>query len=568
MAISPLIGQKTGQIVRLKGGLSQRGERSKSGKRDDLALANAKLASQNVSETVVTWVKRSRYNPLRQLTPEYLSRIIDTWNNGYLREFALMADAIKHRDPIINIGLRKREKGVARHGFEVLLIDGLDKSQKARAQQHQEAIKWFFDHCTVSHVLEQDTRGGFRLLVEQMMAAQGDRYAVHEIVYQPTIDPVSGAPRLTAEFNYVPPWFFEATTGHLRFIRHYFGSVFGEEMEDDAWLVTIGEGIIETLSGYFVIKHAALAAWASYSERFGTPGVHGKTSAAKNSPAWDDFATAIATFGEEWATITSQDASIELIEAKGGAGGMPFEKLVEVIDKTVATVCRGGDLSTLSSGAHGSGGQGRGASVQADETELLEQDDAELITETLQKVSRTIVRQLFGDQEPLAYVQIIVPEKKNNQDTIAKLTFLVNSGVQVGAEFARKELGIPPPIDGEELLKPVQNGAQIAAADNPESALANAAHPPVDAGAAVFQRNAVRKLSEAESTAMKPLLDRIATLKDLPDAQFATGLRQLRDDLPRLFAEARLNVPGIAAVWEQVLGTALVDGLAEKPSTK
>ena len=78
-------------------------------------------------------------------------------------------------------------------------------------------------------MLEQDVRGGFRLLVEQMMGAQGDRYACHEIVWQPTIDAITGEPRLTAEFNFVPPWFFEATTGRLRFIQHYFGTVFGNE---------------------------------------------------------------------------------------------------------------------------------------------------------------------------------------------------------------------------------------------------------------------------------------------------------------------------------------------------
>ena len=96
-------------------------------------------------------------------------------------------------------------------------------------------------------------------------------------------------------------------------------------------------------------------------------------------------------------------------------------------------------------------------------------------------------------------------------------------------------------------------------------ALSNATHAHVDAGSAVFQRNSARKLTQAQTEAMQPVLDRIAALKDLDADGFAAGIQKLRDDLPRLFAEARLHSPDIAGVWEQVLGTALVDGLADKP---
>jgi len=39
---------------------------------------------------------------------------MDTFANGYLREFALLADAIKNRDDMISVALGKREKAVAR----------------------------------------------------------------------------------------------------------------------------------------------------------------------------------------------------------------------------------------------------------------------------------------------------------------------------------------------------------------------------------------------------------------------------------------------------------------------
>jgi phage gp29-like protein len=528
------------------------------------AASDLPAAGSHISDATRIWVKRSRYNPLRQLTPQYLSNVIDQWRNGYLRDFSLMADAMRRRDTQINVALHKREKGVARHGFQVLIRQGLTEDQKAQAEKHQRALQYFYDNLTVSDVMEQDIRGKFRLLVEQMMQAIGDRYAVHEIVWQPSIDSITGEPRLTAEFNYVPVWFFEATTGKLRFIQHYFGTIMGEEMAPDEWLITVGDGLMESLSVCYLFKYTAMDSWAAFGERFGTPGIHGKTSAPKGSDQWNNFVQALQDFGQEWATVTNLDSVIELIEAKGSAGTLPFPELRETMDKAIATVVRGGDLSTMSSGK---GSMGRGASLQGDETELLEQDDAQLISETLERVSEIVIRQLFGDELPLAVIKIMVPEKKNNDDTIAKLGFLVNSGVPVGVDYARKELGVPPPLDGEETLQQNQQVAQIIAADkpSPQVALANALIHQVDAGAAVFQRNAARKLTKAQAEAIQPVLDRIAALKELPAEDFAAGIQKLRNDLPRLFAEARLHSPDIAAVWEQVLGTALVDGLADKP---
>jgi hypothetical protein len=97
-------------------------------------------------------------------------------------------------------------------------------------------------------------------------------------------------------------------------------------------------------------------------------------------------------------------------------------------------------------------------------------------------------------------------------------------------------------------------------------AILNASHPAVDAGAAVFAAHARRKLNQAQAEAVQPVLDRLAAIKELPADQFAAALQAFRTDLPRLFAEARLHSPDIATVWEQVLGTALVDGLAEMPA--
>ena len=560
------------------------------------------VISPHVSAWVAMYAKRSRFNPIRQLTPEYLARTIDAFQNGYLREFALMADAIKHRDPIIQVCLRKREKGVARHGIKVIIKDGLPEELKAEADRHQAALQYFYDNCHAKHVLEQDQVGGARLLIKQMMEAQYYRYAVHEIVWRPSIDAITGEPRLTADFNFVPLWFFESTVGHLRFIRRYFGSIMGDELEPGQWLVTVGDGMAEALACAFMMKRLASNDWLSFSERFGTPGLLGKTKAAKDSPGWKQMEADLAVFAQGWTAVTNADNSVELVQATGATGAnTTFEAFIQYLDKAIATLVRGADLSTISSGKQT---QGRGASLQGDETELLEQDDAVLITETLHKVDEQIVSQLFGTNVPLAEARVVVPDVKIVADTIAKLTYLVSAGVAVGQDYARNELGVPKPAEDEDLLKAVvppspfgggdpgqQDGqpgafgkkkpprAKGAAADEEDpAAVANVArgvtpalarHDAQMAGRlAVFRANALDLLHRGQRTALQPLIDQIANIAGMGDqTQFEAALTKLKAELPRWYRRLAAD-PALANALEQIYGSCLVSKAAEAAAAR
>ena len=61
--------------------------------------------------------------------------------------------------------------------------------------------------------------------------------------------------------------------------------------------------------------------------------------------------------------------------------------VIEAVNRRMASVYRGADLSSMSSGP----GQGTGASLQEKEADILRRDDAETIAETLAEVSRKIV---------------------------------------------------------------------------------------------------------------------------------------------------------------------------------
>jgi hypothetical protein len=505
--------------------------------------------AERITAEVVTLAKRIRFNPIRTLTPLRLSIQLDSFDAGYLRDFAITADAIARRDDTIRPALEKRIKSPARRSTAILLVENLDEAQKTEAEKHKAALQYFYDNLEVTHALERNTRGGLKLLIRQMMTAVPMRYAVHEMVWTPTVDPVSGEDRLSAKFINVPLWFFENVSGRLRFINLPFGQVFGQDMADNEWLVTVGSGIMEPLAVAYMFKQLSLRDWVSYSEKFGMPGLLGKSPAAKDSPGWTALVEAVEAFSSDWAAVVNTEASIDLIETKG-AGNLPFPSLVERMDRAIATICRGADLSTMSAGS----GTGQGASLQGDESELLEQDDCEIVSETLQQVSKIVIKHLFGVDQPLAYLQIVVPKKKTTDDTVKKLSFLRDSGVPVGMQYARQELGVPPPGEDEEVLR---TATQPALPGNNFSALANAAEAALSG--AMFQAKAKKDILAAKAKAFAPLVARLQEIVGMSDTEQDVALAKLREDLPRYAKQLSCTEEEITA-WMNSIAPKIVEG--------
>ena len=519
-----------------------------------MSVESAKFPAERVKQ-----LRRARFNPIASLEPLTLTRQIEQFHQGWLGEFSLTADSIRRRDDVIVIALPKREKAVSRRSWSIILNEGLDDAQKQEAALHQEALQFFYDHLTATDVLEQNARGGFSMLARQMMRAVSMRYAVHEIVWEPRVDPRTRADRLTATFVHAPLQFFENATGRLRFLETPYAGVEGIDMDEREWLVTVGEGIMEALSVAYMFKRMSLQDWVGYNEKFGTPGIHAKTDATKGSEAWDTVVAAVESFSQDFGAVTSRETEFALIEAQAG-GSLPFPPLVERMDRAIAAICRGADLSTMSAGE----GSGQGASLQGDESLLLEEDDAAMITDALDAVSRIVIQQLFGADAPLAYLQIIVPRPKTTQDVIAKLEFLTRHSVPVAIDYARQELDVQAPDDDagdEDLLQaPAPPPAPLSPSPSARAQLGNAGR------ADTFRSVALRQLSATQAHALAPVLDRLAAIEQLPDDKFAGALHAFRADLPRLYRDV-LADKTLAAAFEQILGSALLDGAATAQQT-
>ena len=331
---------------------------------------------------------RSRFDPIRNLTPERLTRQLDDFHAGYLREAALMWEAMEQRDDIIQAVAAKRKMSAGRNGWDVLTVDA-----SSRALEHKAALEFFWRNVRAVNALDENESGGFSFLARQMMDAVGKRYAVHEIVWER----VPGN-RLRAEFRFVPLWFFENRTGRLRFLPTDY-ALEGESLAAGKWMVTCGAGVMEACSVAFLYKHLPLRDWLLYCERNGMPGVRGVTDAAPGSAEWDAAREAVEAFGAEFRALMTTGTTIEPVDLST-SGKLPYPSLVERMDRGISVLWRGADLSTISRES------GIGASLQKDEPDLLAEGDAAMLTDTLNgQVCRPVIQALFGE-EPLARIAV------------------------------------------------------------------------------------------------------------------------------------------------------------------
>ena len=497
----------------------------------------------------------ARFNPIRGLTPQLLSTYLEQSDLGFLRYMALVWNKIRERDDQIGAVAVKRELRPIDMQWEIVQVEDMPEGEA-----HKKALEAFYENLSCTHALEQNTRGGVGLLIRQMMRAVGDKFSVHEIVWRPNPD------GLTAEFRWIPVWFFENRTGQLRFLPYEL-ALQGIPLEPGGWCVHVAEGLFQATSIAYLIKQMGLKYWASYAEKFGIPFLHGETNAQFGSQEWDQFLTALKSFSSDGSMLTSAGGKITPIAA-GGAAEMPQPALVDRMDRAIARIWAGGDLSTMSRGAgHGvSGSGGVGSNPQMDNESTLAKADAVRITETLQfYVDTWVIKYLFGDNvTPAAHFVLSPPRSVDSDREIAVDTFLMGCGVPTSINDLLERYGRATPESGEPLAtapapKPSFGGAGGAAGSEGDSnAMGNVAAN----GFKRYQVTSRDLVARAQADAIAPVRDRLGEIAKLAAPERTAALKKLRDDLPRMLKRVA-GSPELTKALEDAMGSAVIIGATD-----
>lgn len=472
-----------------------------------------------------------RYDPLPDLTPPKLLQYHQQFRRGYLRSAALLWELIEEIDDKAKTVIPKRKKAVSRHGYEIVVSEGHEKD--ARARKHVEALTYFYNNLVASNALDLNERGGVPMLLRQMMDCVGKRYACHEIVWTPSSAGIS------AELRFVPLHFFENITGRLRYLPHD-AALYGVDMPAGEWMITVGEGLMPATAVCYLYKRMPLRDWLIYCGKQGSPGIHASTDAAKGSEEWLALEEAVLNFGIDLGLVTSNSAKITAIDS-ARTGELPYPGLVDAMNRAIAALWRGGDLSTMSSGP-----DSVGSNLQSEESDILEQDDAEMLTDTLnEQLDRWVIRHMFGE-EPLAWIRIKTGQREDIKQDIETDRFLSDQGFPMSAQALSARYNRPLPEEGDTLLTPKATGAQ----------------PQVMPLSNAFDRltldAAVRETLGAQAGMAAPWLDKLEALAGntaLSDLDWLTAVSDLVAELPGLLTPEALA--SLAKPLEELLRSAV-----------
>ena len=516
-------------------------------------------------------------NALWGANPDTLVTAVTAYHSGNIAQLAKIVDAYERQDDVAATGRMKRDASVARCEHTVLIEEGHEDDP--RAQLHRETLQRFWATIRCTSAFNRAERGGIRLLKKQMMSARTHGWSAHNILWH------TEGGTLRAEFVQIPMWHFENLTGELRF-REHVTDWYGVPLWDGGWLVNSATPIGPAVALACCAKRMSLQDWMLFSERAATPGLLGKTAAAPGTEAWNNLCEMLRRWSRAWTGAVDKDTDITPVNLNTGTPPMP--QLVERMDRAIAALYRGADLSTISKG------EGLGASLQGEESDMLESDQCAEISEALhEQVDRLVIRYECGDDEPLAYIWI-EPVSKPDVESNTKIdNHLAQFGIRLSKRDMLQRYGRAEAADDSDALEPPAQGfgdgqpQPFGALPNERrvagllqtapGAFKNASKNPdgqravsgADAPEGVF-----RAFAEAVSEDAKPLAEQVKKLLELIDAgkdaeaaSFAASLSaNLASYLPEDPESATVLAEAMAEKYAQAWEAARGGSAASAPS--
>ncbi len=503
--------------------------------------------------------KASRFNPTVNWTPDVLVRQLTAYARGEIRDLAYLMDWLERTDDTISTVAPKAKAAVSRHGYDVKLKGEIRPEQRQLAEDQRGVLQAFYDSVEVGDAIDSDVHGKFRLLVQQGMDGYGKGYAAHHTIWTPTPQ------GLRAKLLFVPAWFWETTEGRMRFLPSTWATrgIDREELGGkSAWVIWRGRGVMLACAIARMFKQIPLQDWLTYCDRHGMPAFLGKTGASEGSSGWTQLYDAVTNIGAEFGAVVNTSDSIEVLDLTT-KGDLPYEKLIERMDRAMVSLWRGGDLSTMSRQ------DGTGSNPQQEETDELDADNAVWVGETLDsQLSRTVIDWHFGYHVPqLAELVLRTRTRDNVTQDLAVVDNARKHGIRISKPWFVSKFGIVEADDGEAALG--ETAAPVAPAP--------AAVPGINTGdAETLLTDTLATAAGVRADILAPLRPVIARLAEqsrdarISDADFLRLAEEAAASFPELYDATEADK--LAKELEAAMGTATAQGardaLRENKQTK
>lgn len=367
-------------------------------------MAALNPATDSLTENLALQWKQQRVNVLPGVTARGLASLIDSYDRGYLRSFALACEEMIERDETLVVAVPKMKRRVASRPWDVLIGEQVPDELKVEAEKHQAALKHAYSSMRCENAVEKNESGGIKLLIRRMMSAPLNRFAVARLIWRPSPE------GLTFTARYCPLSLFDNTTGELRWAG-VSGTTPGQAITDpENWLIAVSDTcLMKALSICYMFKRLPMQDALNFCQRFGIPAVHGETAAKPGTKEWDAFVSALRSFANDLTVATTLGDKFNVLETAAANGEQVFGWIIESMKRAMVTICCGSDLATMSRE------NGTGASLQNADADEMTADFCEFISETFnEQLDRRIIADQFGEgTAPLAYFKLIPPQNED-----------------------------------------------------------------------------------------------------------------------------------------------------------
>lgn len=382
-------------------------------------------------------------HPASGLTPLGLIDILRAAENGMPLRYLELAEQMEERYPHYNSVLGTRKRQVAQLPITVEAASDAEIDQ-AKAQ-------------LIRNWLKRDT------LEDELFDIQdalGKGFSMTEIIWHL---PANG-PWLPARLEHRDPrWFeFDRIDGRTPLLR---GKSTPKPLPPFKYINHAGRaktglpirgGLARVAAWSYLFQNFSLKSWVSFAEYYGFPIRLGKYGAGATAEDRATLLEAVRSISQDAAAIVPDSMTMEIIESSASGSAEVYQRLAEYCDKQISKLVLGQTATTDSEGG-GLGGSGKEHNdVRGD----IERADAKALAATL---NRDLVKQIidFNFEPGGLYPQINIG-REDPVDTKALMeavTTFVSMGGRVAISVVRDKLGLPDPVEGEELLQPARTQA-------------------------------------------------------------------------------------------------------------
>ncbi len=387
------------------------------------------------------WLERQfQDHPSRGLTPRKLAQVLEEAEQGdILRQNELWED-MTEKDGHLFAEMSKRQRAILTVEWDLIAPPNASKEEQAATEHLKELIGAIDD-------LEDVFLG--------LASAVGPAFSCQEIQWE-----LVGREWTPKKIEAKPQTWFTLDRETRSEIRLRNLGVDGVPLNPFGWITHLHRakpgyiaraGLVRQLSWPYVFKTYSIGDLAEFLEIYGLPIRVGKYPPQASKEEKATLLRAVTNIGHDAAGIIPDGMSLDFQEASDGKHD-PFLGMVDLMERTESKVILGATLTSQADGKTSTNALGR---VHNDVRLDILASDARQLEATLRRDLIYPIGALNGlvqDKRRCPRFRFDVQEEEDFETMAESIRTVVDMGLAVPETWAREQLRIPEPQQGEKVL--------------------------------------------------------------------------------------------------------------------